>query len=77
MTADQIIGTVAAAVIATGILIPLVRFLMVSLAKALAVYIVKAINGQLGLDGIREDVTVLKGQVENLEGQLEAILTDL
>lgn len=44
---------------------------------AVASKIVLSINGQLGLDGIRQDVSSLKVQVGDLEGQLEVILTDL
>jgi hypothetical protein len=63
-----IIGPTAAA-----LTIPASKFVV----KAVAAAIVKEINGSLGLDGIRNDVSLLKGQVQNLEGQLEVILTDL
>lgn len=48
--------------------------------------IVKSINGGLGLDGIRKDIEAMKGQmedvadlriqIENLEGQIEPLITD-
>lgn len=51
----------------------LVNYIVDAIARA----IVKSINGQLGLDGIRNDVSSLKVQVGDLEKQLEVILTDI
>lgn len=60
----------------------MVNYVVDATAKAL----VKSINGQLGLDGIRDDIAHMKRQVsevpdlrlqiQNLEGQIEAKLTD-
>lgn len=53
---------------------------------AVAQALIKSINGGLGLDGIRDDIAhmkrqvgevgVLRTQVENLEGQIEVLLTE-
>lgn len=51
----------------------MVNYVIDATARAL----VKSINGQLGLDGIREDVQLLKVQVGDTQRQLEIILTDL
>lgn len=71
--------------VAVGLLVLVVGGLLLAGLKPLFAYtidaiagaIVKSINGQLGLAELREDVAGLKTQVENLEGQLEVILTDL
>lgn len=51
----------------------MVNYVIDATARAL----VKSINGQLGLDGIRDDVQMLKVQVGDTQRQLEIILTDL
>jgi hypothetical protein len=64
-------------IVAGGLSLFVLRWLFIWSIQAIAKAIVTAINGQLGLDEIRNDVTLLKGQVVNLESQLEQILTDL
>lgn len=62
---DQIV-----VIIAGGLGLLILRWMFVWSVQALAKAIVKAINGQLGLDEIRNDVTLLKGQVVNLESEI-------
>lgn len=73
-------------IILGGIGLFILRQIVVWSISALASAIVTAINGQLGLDEIRSDVASLtkrvdnvpelRAQIENLEGQLEALLTE-
>lgn len=51
----------------------MVNYVIDAVARA----IVKSINGQLGLDEIRDDVRLLKTQVGDTQRQLEIILTDI
>ena len=62
-------------VVGGGLLLAGGKWLLTFMTKAIASAIVTAINGQLGLDGIRDNVSTLQTQVKNLQGQLEAILT--
>jgi hypothetical protein len=64
-------------IVVGGLVLSFGKRALMYVIDALAAALVKSINGQLGLDGIRKDVSGLKVQVENLEGQLEQILTDL
>ncbi len=73
-------------VILGGLGLVLLRKVVIWSIGALADAIVTAINGKLGLDAIRSDVAALtkrvdnvpelRAQIENLEGQLEALLTE-
>lgn len=73
-------------IILGGLGLVLLRKTVIWSIGALAEAIVTAINGKLGLDEIRADVAALsrrvdnvpelRAQIENLEGQLEALLTE-
>lgn len=62
-----IVGPVIAA-----LAIPLTRWSIRSLAQAIVV----EINGELGLDTIRDDMKTLTVQVSDIEHQLENIIVD-
>lgn len=66
-----------------GLLLAGARKGMDYLSDAVAAKLVKSINGQLGLDKVRDDIAELKDEVhaaatdrKNLQQQLEALLTD-
>lgn len=73
-------------IILGGLGLFILRQVVVWSIGALASALVTAINGQLGLDAIRRDVTSMKRkiedvpemrtQIENLEGQLESIINE-
>lgn len=67
---DIPIGDQITVIILGGLGLYVLRRLFIWAVQAIANSIVMAINGQLGLDDIRV-------RISNLEGQLEALLTDL
>lgn len=75
-TGEQVIVGMVVLVVG-GLLLAGLKPLFAYTIDAIAAAIVKSINGQLGLTELKHDVSDLRTQVENLEGQLEVILTDL
>lgn len=77
MTPLQQVFVGVAILVLGGLLLTGLKWLVAYTVNAIARAIVKAINGQLGLDALRSDVSDLKVQFVNIEQQFEKILTDL